>query len=407
MHSRVNAVRANVLLLGLALGLHAVGAEQALRVPGFKVSETIAVPGTGPAEAVYPAFPAALPLPGEKLLVTYKEGRGHTYDPGAGVATLEMNLAARTWHEGGRFVPPAPLLYQCAEPVRLNDGRIALFLDTQRIGPEPRHYRAPMRWALSADEGRTFTAPSIFPVVDGVGYGYPLEGLTTRDATYLMVMTFGYLPGERWSVDILRTGDSGANWTRVRNLSAELGVSGFNEGSMLAFGDGFLVASRSYDGRARLHRLDAAFRQRQTADLTAESPWIASYIGRPRLLQHAGHIYLLGRNWPKGEFVAGQSSAANPLGFPPAQQLCLFRIDPVTLMPVAGWILDNAGKEAVTDGYYAVAGTSGEPDDERLHIITYKALSGGRPQLLRLEFRWSEFSNLTNGLKPVLAAVGP
>jgi len=373
--------------------LAAFAAEPAGRVPVYRTVEVLPVRVVPPAAGAYPAFPAMLPLAGNRALITYKAGQGHTHDPGAAVAVIELDFSHGTVREGPRLVPPAPLLFQCAEPIRLGDGRIALFIDTQRIGPEPRHYRVPMRWTVSSDEGKTFSAPSVFPVVDGVGYGYPQEGLTTSAGTYLMVMTFGYLAGERWSMDILHTADHGARWTRVRNLAEEFGVPGFNEGGMIPWGDGFLVASRSYDLRARVHEVDAQFRLRRTVDLTAESPWVASYMGRPRFLRHGGHTYLVGRNWTKADFARGQRTDENPLAFPAAQQLWLFRLDPVTLRPAAGWMLDNAEKAPVSDGYYAVGQTTGAPGDERLQIITYKAVAGGAPQLLRLEFRWRDFTD--------------
>ncbi|MBL9214478.1 MAG: exo-alpha-sialidase [Opitutaceae bacterium] len=369
----------------------AAPAAGAPRVPAYKVSETIPV-SAAPADGRprYPAFPALLELGEGRVLVTCKDGTGHTHDPGAEVATLVLDLGRGTRTAGPRFTPPAPLLYQCGEPVRLADGRIALFLDTQFIGPEPRHYRAPMRWSVSADDGRTFSAPAIFPVVDGVGYGYPQEGLTTGDTTHLLVMTFGYLTGGRWGMDVLRTRDAGATWTRVRNLAAEFGVPGFAEGGLLPHADGFLVVSRSYDRRTRLHEVDGEFRLRRQADLTGAAPWLNSYVGRPRLLRHRGEIYLIGRNWTRPIAGPGQASERNPLAFPPAQQLCLFRIDPATLQPTTCWILDNAEDGPVSDGYYAVTATTGAPDDERLHVLTYKAVAGGPTALVRLEFRWRE-----------------
>lgn len=374
--------RLALLLCPLALA----AAEPMAHVPPHKTIEVLPV-----AKGDYPAFPALLPLSDGRALITYKAGLGHTHDPGAPVATLTLNFRDDTISPGPILEPPAPLLYQCGEPVALGDGRIALFFDTQMIGPEPRHYRAPMRWVVSADEGRTFAAPQIFPVVAGTGYGYPQQGLTTPAGTYLMVMTFGYLKGGRWSMDIIHSSDHGASWNFVRNLSAELDAPGFNEGAFTPWGDGFLIVSRSYDKHARLHEVDASFQHRRTLDLTAASPWIASYLGRPRMLRHAGQLYLLGRNWTDANFAASQSSPANPMAFPPAQQLWLFRINPTTLMPEAGWILDNAEKAPLSDGYYAVGLTTGPIADERLQIITYKGFDGNRTELLRLEYRWNDF----------------
>lgn len=358
--------------------------------PLFKISQTMVTPGASDGAKVYEAFPALLRLEGDEVLVTYKAGSGHTRDPGAPVDTLLLDLSSGAVRAAQRFSPPTPLLFQCAEPVRFANGTVGLFLDTQRIGPEPRHYRAPMRWARSTDGGRMFGPPEVFPVVEGVGYGYPFEGLTIDNTTYLLVMTFGYLEGGRWSVDVLATTDSGETWRRVRNLSDEFGVPGFNEGTLIPSGDGFLVASRSYDGHARLHEVDRDFRLIRQVDLTIASPWISGYIGRPRLLLHEDEIYLLGRNWTQPLEKPAEQTAANPLGFPREQQLCLFRLNRETLTPEKCWILDNAEQAPVSDGYYAVAATAGVSNDRRLHIITYKGVRGAPPDLLRLEFKWNE-----------------
>jgi hypothetical protein len=193
-------------------------------------------------------------------------------------------------------------------------------------------------------------------------------------------------------MDIVRTDDAGRTWKHVRDLAVELKVPGFNEGTMLPHGDGFLIASRDYVQRARLHEVDRDFRLRRQVDLTESSPWVQSYLGRPRLFRHEGAIYLIGRNWTRPDAAPGVRGTDNPLGFRRAQQLCLFRIDPATLLPEAVWVLDNAEEAAVSDGYYAVVRTTGEGPEARLHVITYKAVGGGAPRLLRLEYRWSDFA---------------
>ena len=101
-------------------------------------------------------------------------------------------------------------------------------------------------------------------------------------------------------------------------------------------------------------------------------------------------IYLLVRNWTQPlEKPAGQT-AANPLGFPREQQLCVFRMNRETLTPENCWILDNAEQAAVSDEYYAVAATAGANNDRRLHNITDKDVRGAPPNLCG----WS--SNGTN-----------
>jgi hypothetical protein len=380
-----------VLAVAPFSGLSAAG-EIPLRVPPYKVEEILVDSRGADGNARYPAFPALVALDDERVLVTFKDGSGHVNDPGAEVGTMTLNLRTGERREGPRLVPPRPYLFQCAEPVRMSDGRLAFFIDTQMIGPEPRHYRVPMRWAWSVDEGRKLSAPEVFPVVDGTGYGYPQEGLTVGGRTYVMLMSFGYLEGGKWTMDIVRTDDVGRTWSHVRDLAVELNVPGFNEGTMLPYGDGFLIASRDYVQHARLHEVDAEFRLRRQVDLTESSPWVQSYLGRPRLFRHEDAIYLIGRNWTRPDGAPGVRGADNPLGFRRAQQLCLFRIDPATLLPEDVWILDNAEESAVSDGYYAVVRTTGAGPDARLHVITYKGVGGAAPRLLRLEYRWSDFA---------------
>ena len=43
-----------------------------------------------------------------------------------------------------------------------------------------------------------------------------------------------------------------------------------------------------------------------------------------------------------------------------------------------------------TDDYYAVPVLTGEGDDARLHVITYKALSSRPPDIVRLDYRWAD-----------------
>ena len=53
-------------------------------------------------------------------------------------------------------------------------------------------------------------------------------------------------------------------------------------------------------------------------------------------------------------------------------------------------MLDNADQKNVTDGYYAVTEFSGEGAQAILHVITYKAMSGQPPDIVRFDYRWSD-----------------
>jgi len=77
-------------------------------------------------------------------------------------------------------------------------------------------------------------------------------------------------------------------------------------------------------------------------------------------------------------------------GGPSEMQLCLLRFDPETLALTGCVILDNAAHQKVTDGYYAVVTFTGEGDGTLLHVITYKALNGAAPDILRLDYLWRD-----------------
>jgi hypothetical protein len=53
-------------------------------------------------------------------------------------------------------------------------------------------------------------------------------------------------------------------------------------------------------------------------------------------------------------------------------------------------ILDNAEQAKVTDGYYAVTTFSGTGDATTLHVFTYKALNAQPPDIVRLDYRWTD-----------------
>jgi hypothetical protein len=148
-------------------------------------------------------------------------------------------------------------------------------------------------------------------------------------------------------------------------------------------GDGFIVTTRGYDRIERLHRTDGAFRVRRQVDLTGKFSAVNSLVGRPRLFIRDGQGYLIGRNWtqPTGASAAGPASP---------MQLCLLRFDLETLAINSCIILDNADNQRVTDGYYAVTAFSGEGAGTKLHVFTYKALNQQPPDILRLDYRWSD-----------------
>ena len=171
----------------------------------------------------------------------------------------------------------------------------------------------------------------------------------------------------------------------MRNLTDEFGGIKGNESAFVQHGDGFIVTTRGYDRIERLHRTDREFRVRHQADLTGKYPFINSYVGRPRLFVRDGQGYMIGRNWTRPTSASsGRGAAASEM------QLCLLRFDLETLAVTSCVVLDNAENIKVADGYYAVTTFTGAGADTRLHVITYKALNQQPPDIVRMDYRWSE-----------------
>ena len=350
------------------------------RVPVHK-AEQIVVAAADSGAWPYLAFPALLDR-GDEILVSYKRARSHAQDPGAALDLVRLD--PQTGRASGRraLAQLDGHIMQMGEWVRFPNGDIANYIDAQVPGSPTT--RAGLRVVRSTDGGKTFGALERVGVVDGVEYGYAFDALTEGKTTWLLVMTFANLPGGKpaprarapaGSVDVIRSEDHGRTWQFVRNLSREFGDVPINESAFIRAGDGFLVTSRGYDERERLHLTDGDFRLRRQSDLTARHAFIASHVGRPRLFAREGQVYLLGRN-------------VREKGRP--MQLALFRLDLATLGVASYATLDNAEGANVSDGYYAMPYFRGAGADTRLHVITYKALRPQPPDLIRLSFRWDE-----------------
>lgn len=366
--------RALFSIVGLAGAVRA--ADPAVRSVAPEKTVVLVASTKQPEGFRYTAFPAVLRTGPGELWIVYKAGRSHATDAGSALEVVRHELSSERTELVQRMTAPAPKLYQMGEFARHADGSVGLYVDVQSVGWDGRHYRSGaevFRWNAGQ---RRFDPPVRLAPVNGVLYGYPLDFITEERTTWQLIMAFGYhQPGGRWSVDALRSDDSGQSWRFVRNLTEEFGGIHGNESGFVRHGDGFLVTTRGYDRIERLHRVDREFRVRHQVELTGRYPFLNSYIGRPRLFVRDGQVYLIGRNLTRAD---------GPM------QLCLFRIDPETLAVLSCVILDNAEQKPVTDGYYAVPVFSGEGDAARLHVITYKAVNKQSPDILRFDYRWAD-----------------
>ncbi|MCX6953441.1 MAG: hypothetical protein NTV51_14930 [Verrucomicrobia bacterium] len=368
----------------LLLGSAAFAAEPAVRTATRLNEIAITSPARQPAAYRYTAFPSLLAIDADEVWVVYKAGKSHATDAGAALEVVRHSLSRGTTELIQRLPAPPPKLYQMGELTRLPDGTIAIYVDVQSVGWDDRRYRSGaevFRWNAAK---KAFDAPALMDVVDGVRYGYPFDFITEGRTTWQLNMAFGYMQGGRWSVDALRSEDAGRTWSFVRNLTAEFGGIEANESGFVRDGDGFLVTTRGYDKIERLHRTDGAFRVKQQVVLTGRAPFINGYIGRPRIFIRDGHGYIIGRNWTRPATTGAGKESTGPM------QLCLIRFNLDTLVPDACVVLDNADNQPVNDGYYAVTAFSGTGADTRLHVITYKALGGEPPGIVRFDYRWAD-----------------
>lgn len=358
-------------------------AEPSLRAVSPLGTHLLTPAAARPAEFRYAAFPTLLRTAPDEVWIAFKAGRSHATDSGAAMEVVRHSLSSGKTSLVQRMVAPDPKLYQMGELTRFPDGSIALYLDVQAVGWDGRHYRSGAEVMLWNAGEKMFGPPRPLAPIDGVLYGYPFDFISEGRTTWQLLMAFGYhLPGGRWSVDVVRSEDSGRSWRFVRNLAEEFGGVKINESGFTRYGDGFLVTTRGYDRIARLHQTDGEFRVRRQVALSGNHAHINDLVGRPRLFVRDGHGYLIGRNWTRAN--RGSAAAGSPM------QLCLIRFDPATLAVTAVVVLDNAENKRVTDGYYAVTTFSGEGAATVLHVFTYKALDSKPPEIVRLDYRWEE-----------------
>lgn len=373
-------------LFALALVASASAADPVVRVVPPRSVTMVTASAAQPTEYRYLAFPTVLRMSADEIWVSYKAGRSHATDAGAAMEVIRHSLSTGATSLIQRIPAPGPKLYQMGEFVRHPDGAIDLCIDVQDVGWDSRHYRSgaeTLRWNPTR---KAFDAAATMAPVGGVQYGYPFEFIVEGRTTLQLIMAFGYhKPGGRWSVDVIRSEDSGRSWNFVRNLTEEFGGIRGNESGFMRHGDGFIVTTRGYDRIARLHRTDAQFRVRHQVDVTGKYSFVNSIVGRPRIFARDGHGYLIGRNYTRPTGTAADRSAG-----PSEMQLCLIRFDLETLAVTSGVILDNPDHQKVTDGYYAVPVFSGEGDDARMQVITYKGLNSRPPDIVRLDYRWAD-----------------
>lgn len=340
-------------------------------------------------ELAYIAFPALARTAPAEVLISYKHGRSHASDPGAFLEVIRFNTEDREIEWRGVVGKNPKRIYQMGEWMTFPNGRIGNFVDVQHVvaGNTPKkNQRTGVEWTFSDDRGRTFSPMSKLGLIDGVEYGYIFEGATVGETVYALAMSFPELTPQSRLVDdkggrvygdvsVIATSDNGKAWRFIKNLSREFGGIRINESSLLPIDGGFLVATRGYDSKLRLHRVDGEFHQLEQRTLTGQIPAVESFIGRPRLYERDGQIYLLGRNH-RGKKM----------------ELANFRLNLKTLSIERMVVLDPADPaQVVSDGYYAMPYFQESPAGLKFNVITYRRFqSAANSDLIRLEFDWNE-----------------
>jgi hypothetical protein len=328
----------------------------------------------------YLAFPTALDL-GDELLVAFKRGRSHAGDVGATIHSLRLDKrSGRQLAEMTLAEIPTEIM-QMGEWVRFPAGDIANYVDAQKTGS----LRSGLCEVRSTDGGKNFAEVRRVGPIDGVEYGYAFDAVSNSTTTWMLAMTFANLPGGKpvykyasqpGSVDVIRSDDNGRSWRFVTSVTRLLGDVPINESSIVRSGDGFIIASRGYDGRSWLLRVDADFRRVAQADLTASNPRLKS-VDRPRLFSRDGNFYLLGRN------RLGRRES----------ELAMFRFNPQTLEVTRHVVLDHASDRSPGDSFYAQPYWLSRECQTLFHVITYKQTTGPGPDIIRLEFAWDQLNH--------------
>jgi hypothetical protein len=323
------------------------------------------------------AFPAIVPSGDKQILLSYKRGQSHARDIGAVLEIIRVDLKS-----GRQIQDPIQLgipgeIMQMGEWIRFPDGSLSTYIDAQVVD-SGKHTRTGLLRATSRDNGKSFEALERVGVVDGVEYGYLFDSATVGKRVYALIMTFEYLAGGRRTVDALYTDDNGESWNFVRNLSKEFGDIRINESSLIPYKKGFLVATRGYDNKQRLHQVDRNFKLIQETNITEDTDSIDSYIGRPRLYTYEGKYFLTGRNW-----------RAVDRSIP--MELAVIRFDPRTLKVEKLYTIDNVEQGKVTDGYYPCPIIVDTGKQNLLNIFDYRAFLGNPPDIIRLQFDSTAF----------------
>ncbi len=344
-------------------------------IPETKMTKTILSHGDVK-DRPYLAFPTVLQTH-QDILVSIKRGTKHGGDIQADFDLLRLEPVHHTVlsHQTLGSIPSR--IFQLTVPLMLPNGHIHFYTDLQHTGIDRRNYRSGMHYAISTDGGQTVGSWKKLPLIGGVEYGYPFDFIIEGKTVYMLAMSFGYRPGDLWSVAVLRSTDDAKTWKFVKNISKELGGAAINESAFIRTEGGFLVVTRGYpEQQTQISRFDENFSLVTTKNLTGTGE-LERLIGWPRIFRKDGSIYILGRIFvPKV----------------PHFQLGLIRLNDKSLAIEQKTILDNEnGDLPVKDGYYAGYYWTEKDGATWFNTITYRSLKNEDfPDIIAISFPWNE-----------------
>ena len=375
----MNKIKSNLLLVFLLFGSSLSLSAQSGYTPKYHLYH-ILVSSSDEVDANYLAFPSLLRLNPNEILISYKRGTRHGADQEAGLEMIHFDTEQSEIINRVQLPMDNGLVHQMGEWVRFPNGVIKLYSDTQHTGHDSDNYRTGLREMDFVKKKDRFEAKpaKLSPMVDGREYGYAFDFIVQGETTYMLVMGFGYRPGEQWSVDVVESWDNGQSWKLVRNLTKEFGGHKINESAFIPYEDGYIVTTREYGINQRIYRTDKDFKVIKETNLSETHEFIESHLGRPRLFSRDGKIYLIGRNWR----TTAKEGRKMELG--------LFAINPETLTVEKWTVLDNSDRANMTDGHYAVPYFQDRNGITYFNVIDYRGVNGEHPDIVRHEFKWDE-----------------
>jgi hypothetical protein len=271
------------------------------------------------------------------------------------------------------------------------NGDIVIYLDVQRVRPEDQQ-RFGIKELRSTDGGESWkalAADGTYKPVNqvekhgykvlkddkGIVYGYTFDDAIVGNEIYMLAMSFPEFaadPGR--SVHLIKSVDNGATWQHVKNLTEEFDFK-FNESSLERYRDGFIINCRADTTRVpKTFYVDMGGNRITSYDYDGYRELIKT-TNRPKLFAENGRYYLLGRN-----ILADSTS------------LCLYEIDPVTLMPLNYIQLRDLPGHSHRDSFYAEYYLQTGADGKTyFNVITYDdTRTKGYPDIVRYEYDWNE-----------------